>query len=293
MDPGALLRSLQHIESMLDLGAAVAHAIRLYSGVVQQLVSAYLLSTTNLGQGGGAFTSSAVIRRLLPGFQMIANASLGGILVWNSYQLMFARSVRSHYSLRVMLPRLLTAVALANFCGPLVQMVIDLDNSLCRAVTSVGVPLDLTALLRPDLDTLLLNVPGATLLTAAALFVGYAVLAMAYVVRYALLVVLTVTAPVAAILFVLPETHHYARSWAGLFITSVFMQPLQLAVLAVGFALEADGVLPIRHLFALASLWIAFKVPGALHATSAFGTRTSGEARRLGRSAWKFALRRL
>ena len=42
------------------------------------------------------------------------------------------------------------------------------------------------------------------------------------------------------------------------------MQPAQLFVLAIGFALERNGTSPVHHLFALASLFIVFKVPGAL-----------------------------
>jgi hypothetical protein len=42
------------------------------------------------------------------------------------------------------------------------------------------------------------------------------------------------------------------------------MQPAQLFVLSVGMALEHDGITPVHHLFALASLLIVFKVPGAL-----------------------------
>ena len=35
-------------------------------------------------------------------------------------------------------------------------------------------------------------------------------------------------------------------------------------VMAIGFGLEHDGVTPIHHVFALASLLIVFKVPGAM-----------------------------
>ena len=45
------------------------------------------------------------------------------------------------------------------------------------------------------------------------------------------------------------------------------MQPAQLFVLSIGFALEHDGVSPVHHLFALASLLIVFKVPGAMGGT--------------------------
>ena len=82
--------------------------------------------------------------------------------------------------------------------------------------------------------------------------------------RYAILIVLAITAPVAGLLFTLPETQHIAKLWASAFFTNLFMQPAQLFVLAIGFALENGGHTPVHHLFALAALLIVFKVPGAL-----------------------------
>ena len=59
-------------------------------------------------------------------------------------------------------------------------------------------------------------------------------------------------------------TQNLAKMWATHFTTNLFMQPAQLFVLSIGFALEHDGISPVHHLFALASLLIVFKVPGAL-----------------------------
>src|SRR5258708_13854360 len=101
-------------------------------------------------------------------------------------------------------------------------------------------------------------------ITTAGLAVAYDVLAIVYFVRYAILVVLAITAPIAGLFFMLPETHHISKMWASQFSTNLLMQPIQLFVLSIGFALERDGVSPVHHLFALASLLVVFKVPGAL-----------------------------
>jgi hypothetical protein len=82
--------------------------------------------------------------------------------------------------------------------------------------------------------------------------------------RYAALVILAITAPLAGLMFMLPETHHLSKMWASHFSTNLLMQPFQLFVLAIGFGLERNGVTPVHHLFALAALLIALKVPGAL-----------------------------
>ena len=123
-----------------------------------------------------------------------------------------------------------------------------------------------------------LAAPGLYAVTMVILFVAYLLLGFVYVVRFALLVVLTILAPAAALLFVLPETHHYTRLWASLFISTLLMQPLQLLILAIGFGLDRYGHVPVRHLFALASVYIVFKVPGALHTTSLVAGRASSKA---------------
>jgi hypothetical protein len=102
------------------------------------------------------------------------------------------------------------------------------------------------------------------IITTAALVSGYDVLAVVYVIRYTILVVLAITAPLAGLLFTLPETHHMAKQWGSLFMTNLLMQPAQLFVLAIGFAIEKNGPTPVHHLFALATLLVLFKVPGAM-----------------------------
>jgi len=92
--------------------------------------------------------------------------------------------------------------------------------------------------------------------------------------------VLTILAPAAALLFVLPETHHYTRLWTSLFVSTLLMQPLQLLILAVGFGLDRYGHIPVRHVFALASVYVVFKVPGALHMASMLSTRAASLVKR-------------
>jgi len=140
---------------------------------------------------------------------------------------------------------------------------VSATNAISHTVQTLAVTDDLTTLVagfkRGD--------PGTgtwEIVTTGALAGGYGVLAIAYLVRYAVLIVLAVTAPLAALFFMLPETDHLAKMWTTHFTSNLLMQPAQLFVLAVGLALERDGISPVHHLFALASLLIVFKVPGAL-----------------------------
>jgi hypothetical protein len=56
-----------------------------------------------------------------------------------------------------------------------------------------------------------------------ALVVTVALLAISYVIRIAVLQVLSATAPLAALATILPETRGYGRTWGRLFVVALFM----------------------------------------------------------------------
>ena len=274
-----LLELLRLLRAFAQPATWIMAAIKSLAASMETFLASFLLSTKDVLAPGGAgeFTHSQAIQNVEPYLVVLADVGLGAVVVWGGYHIMWSHSVRNLYSVRNLLPRLLLAVILINFALPLFQAVVDFENLLCRAVTTIPLGFKWTGnLFALGAGTDPGVVPVITLLTLAALYCGYAVLACAYVVRYALLVVLAVTSPLAALLFVMPDTHHYAKEWGSLFASTLFMQPVQLLILGIGFQLENDAVRgnvdPVRHLFALACLFIAFKVPGALHSTSTVGT---------------------
>jgi hypothetical protein len=221
----------------------------------------FILRTTDF-ETGGDFTRNATIQHIEPVVQVAADSALVLVAVWASYRLMWGHGVRSQYTARILLPRLFLGVILINFSLPMFQAMVAASNSLCSAVQSLGTINDPTSWW-----TGFANAPNAAawqVVTTAALAAGYDVLAITYLVRYAILIVLAITAPLAGLLFTLPETHHWSKVWASHFVTNLLMQPAQLFVLSIGFALENGGRTPVHHLFALASLLIVFKVPGAI-----------------------------
>jgi hypothetical protein len=238
----------------------------------------FLFATVDPFQVGHPFTGVTPIQEFTPLVQAAADAALVVTLTWAFFRIMWAHGFRSQYSLRNLLPRAGLAALLVQFALPLVQGAVDASNALSQSVALATRHEELLAV-KGDFvwDA---TAPGLYAVTMVVLFLAYMVLGFAYIVRFALLVVLTILAPAAALLFVLPETHHYARLWATLFVSALLMQPLQLLVLAIGFALDRYGHLPVRHLFALAAVYIAFKVPGALHITSTLGGRAATLARR-------------
>ncbi|HLQ63010.1 MAG TPA: hypothetical protein VK131_14215 [Candidatus Acidoferrales bacterium] len=230
---------------------------------------------------GGAFVSIQVIRDFEPAIQGAADAALVLVTVWGFYRAIWAHEMRTQYTARILLPRLMVAALLINFSQPLFQEAVDFNNVLCQTVLRFGLH-DTFGTFVGNLNSDFLHGAGPLpqILVTLLLLLGYCVLAFAYLVRHTLLVVLAITAPLAGLLFALPETHSYSKAWTSLFVPTLLMQPLQLLILSLGSRIEFGNAFPVRHLFALAALFIAFKVPGALHSASAGGSRATSLLKR-------------
>jgi hypothetical protein len=221
----------------------------------------FVLQTTDFDSTGD-FTKNATVQAFEPKVQVVADTALALMAVWAAYRIMWGHGLRSLYTARILFPRLLMSVVLVNFALPLMQAVIDASNVVSNTVYKFGTIPDMHIWWNGIGIDALAGLPQVV--TNAALVCGYDVLAVVYVIRYTILVVLAITAPIAGLLFTLPETHHMAKQWSSLFMTNLLMQPAQLFVLAIGFAIEQNGPSPVHHLFALATLLVLFKVPGAL-----------------------------
>jgi len=257
----AIDRLIALIWPLLHFNQVIAVLLNDSLGLLLNFWFDFLWRTTDFPHGG-AFTKNATIVLYEPAVQLVADGLLTLVAVWASYRIMWGHGLRSQYTARVLLPRLFMAAALINFSQPMFQAVVEANNTFCDVIQKFGTIPDQNAWKA----TFLVNPADGVLqvITTAILALGYDVLAIAYLIRYTILVVLAISAPLAGLLFVLPETNHIAKMWRKLFVTNLFMQPVQLFVLAIGFALEKTGVTPVRHLFALAALLVVFKVPGAM-----------------------------
>src|SRR6478609_8559666 len=239
----------------------IASALQDSLGLLLKVWFGFILRTTDF-ETGKDFVSNVTIHRFEPALQLVADGALVLVVVIACYKLMWGHGVRSQYTVRILLPRLMMGTLLINFALPLFQLAVQASNAMCEAIQSFGTI--------PDWNTWWDNyrldqTHGVwQFITTGALVAGYDVLAVAYLIRYAILIALAITAPLAGLLFTLPDTHYLAKQWASWFVTNLLMQPAQLFVLAIGFALENGGHTPVHHLFALAALLIVFKVPGAL-----------------------------
>ncbi|MHB1523495.1 MAG: conjugal transfer protein TrbL family protein [Candidatus Dormibacteria bacterium] len=262
-------------------------------GALDAALKTYLFGTYDAaaGRSQAPFTGTPGLAGLNHLLAAAGGALLLGVLLYSSLRTVAdLGSVR--HQLQQVLPRCLVAVALATVSLPLLQQVIDLNNALCAVVVG-GAQLSLSALpWSSPLSQQGVQSAGENLfllLFAAALVVAVVILALSYVVRYTLLAVLCAAAPLAAYCTVLPETRGFARQWGRLLTVSLFMQFGQLLVLrvAVQLAFTRGGGLA-GMLYALASLYLMLRVPGALNVATHYESSAEAAARR-----WSRAMRRL
>ena len=250
-------------------------------------VTGFLTSTTGPLSLEGLSSSPTVVHYVTL-TKLIADAALAGVLVWAFIGVMWQQSAYGHYRLRVLLPRLLLASVLINFSGPLIQGAIDINRALSLTILQAGA-FDLHRFFADVTTDFEGAPPPLAIVVAIGMFLSFLLLLVVYVLRYALMTVLVITAPLAALLFVLHETGEHARQWSALFVTSLFMQPLQLLIIGVGWSLDIhDFALgPLRHAFALACMVLCFRVPGVLHTSALVGRKGYSSGHSMATHAWK------
>jgi hypothetical protein len=277
----SLLSVLQQLRDQLDFGSRLAKMAADAGTAATEYWTHFVTLTVNASGGGGEppFIGDPTILRFAPMAQALADAALVPIAMWAFYRVMFGHGAFTQYTARIMLPRIVVVIVLVNFALPLVQAAVDLDNALSKTVLgTAGHSFDFVQLVvgwSKDVSP----VPGLGPIITATLLFGFVLLGIAYVIRYALLVLLAILAPVAAVMMILPDTQHYAREWGNLFVTTLLMQPFQLLILVVGLSMEAGETTILRHGFALAALWMCFKVPGSLHSAATVGSHAHAVAK--------------
>jgi hypothetical protein len=291
--PGILHGLQDPLGAFLQLLTGVlSHFIDTARGDLNSELSRYLFTTVDPTVGGSRqLTANPAVAHLNLGLAVAADVLVAGVLLYASLRSMFERTLRARYALKVVIPRMLAALALVHGSLYFMQMAIDLNNALGHVALSLGSSVTVDSMPwsgsmgAPAVQAIQASQDIFHAVFALALVVALVILVLAYVVRTALLDILIVVAPLAALCMVLPETRSYARAWLRLFMTTVFMQALQLIILRVatevGFG-SGSGI--AQSLYALATLWIVLKVPGALHGASHLESRTHTLAGHMERS---------
>jgi hypothetical protein len=249
------------------IGQLLTQFVRSGRDDVLGLLSSYVLSTSDPSRPGAALTADPTLASLTRDASLAADSLLVLVVIALALRGIADRSITSQHELRAVLPRVLVGVVLMNAPLTLIQMAVDLDNALAAFASGLSGgsmpwtgPLAGPALQDPSLAGDLFHV-----LVLLALVIVVAILGFTYVVRMAVLQVLVVTAPLAALALIPPATRGVARAWGRLFAVVVFMQAAQLVVLSVAAATGlSDGSGLAADIYSLAALWVTLKVPAFL-----------------------------
>ncbi len=206
---------------------------------------------------------SPTVRSLYDFSRAIVNAALAVIVMWGGFNVIIKEHTRSPYHEAMeLLPRVILAALAANLTMEFARMLIDINNALAAGVGGVGLP---------GYDQATPQQEGLALIfTAVAYGIVALLLVFQMLMRLALLAMLIVLGPIAALLWVLPQTQQWTRWWTDMFVITVFQQAVQVMVLALGTALMVEltpGSVSnalLTLLLGLAVCWLTLKVPSLL-----------------------------
>ncbi len=227
-----------------------------------------------LGMGGSSLNfvtrtpaegtyDSPTVRSLYDFSRAIVNVALAIVVMWGGFNVIIKEHTRSPYHEAMeLLPRVILAALAANLTLEFARMLIDINNALAAGVGDVGLP---------GYDQATPSQEGLALIfTAVAYGIVAILLVFQMLMRLALLAMLIVLGPIAALLWVLPQTQQWTRWWTDLFVITVFQQTVQVMVLALGTALMVEltpGSVSnalLTMLLGLAVCWLTLKVPSLL-----------------------------
>ncbi len=202
--------------------------------------------------------------------QTLANGLLAVVMLVGGFNVMLRPYLGSSYARALeLLPRLLLGAILVNTASGWGQMAIDVNNAACAAF-GAGPPPNFA-------DTLARSMLPTELLVGLIYVVMGLLLVLQQLMRLALVDVLLILAPLAAVCWILPQTHGWGRLWGTLFVGTVFAQTVQVLTLRLGFNLATDmppatGAGLVQPVLGIAVLALALKIPGLMRGGGAGGT---------------------
>ena len=259
---------------------------------VAGMVEIYLLSTHDLSTlTPRPLTEEPALQAMFHLTLAMADLLLVLVFTWAFLRSQWERSFRAHYTLKVILPRAMAAIVMAHFALLFGQMAIDLNNAMVHAVWTQPFPGGSPRFPWMFAMNSAFGQPLFQIVIRLAIAVMLVIVALTYVVRFALLAVLLGVAPLAAICMILPETKRYAQSWLRVFLLTVFMQFGQVLVLRFA-SLFADqvGARPVEALYGVAVLYLLIKVPGLMNASAHLEGKTEHLAESIVKKGIKSAM---
>ena len=168
------------------------------------------------------------------------------------------------------LPRLLLGGILINTAAWWGRLAIDVNNAACGVFGAPSIADVVSNVLRVAVD----HTAGLLMLLVATVMA--ILLLIQQLMRLALVDVLLILAPLAALLWILPQSQSWGRLWGRLFVGTVFAQAVQVLTLRLGFNL-ATGLPPLsaagllEPLLGIAVLALALKIPSLMGGGGAGG----------------------
>ena len=202
--------------------------------------------------------------------QMLANGLLAVITLVGGFNVLLRPYLGSSYASALeVLPRLLLGAILINTARWWTQLAIDVNNAF-SAVFGAGPPPNFA-------DTLARSMLPTELLIGLIYVVMGLLLVLQQLMRLALVDTLLILAPLAALCWILPQTHGWGKLWGTLFVGTVFAQAVQVLALRLGFNLAtgmppATGAGLIQPLLGIAVLAVVLKIPGLMRGGGGGGT---------------------
>jgi hypothetical protein len=216
-----------------------------------------------------------LVKQLTTATQVMADGLLAVVVLVSGYNMMLRPYLGVTYAGALeLLPRLLLGGILINTAGWWCRLAIDANNAACAAFGAPAIADVVSGLVRA------VGTPIAGLLMVLVLVVMSLLLVIQQLMRLALVDVLIILAPLAALLWILPQSQGWGRRWGTFFVGTVFAQAVQVLTLRLGFNL-ATGLPPLsaagllQPLLGIAVLALALKIPGLMAGGAAGGNIVS------------------
>jgi hypothetical protein len=215
--------------------------------------------------------NDGLVKQFITATQVLADGLLAVVVLVSGYNIMLRPYMGSTYAGALdFLPRLLLGGILINTAAWWCRLAIDANNAACTVFGAPTISDVVAGALRITGD------PIAGLLMVLILVVMTILLVVQQLMRLALVDVLLILAPLAALLWILPQSQAWGRLWGRLFVGTVFAQTVQVLTLRLGFnlatglpSLSVAGLL--QPLLGIAVLALALKIPSLMGGGAAGG----------------------
>jgi len=214
-----------------------------------------------------------LVKQFVTATQVLADGLLAVVVLVSGYNIMLRPYMGGTYAGALeFLPRLLLGGILINTAAWWCRLAIDANNAACGVFGAPTIADIVATILRVTLDPTQLS----GLLMVLVFIVMTILLVVQQLMRLALVDVLFILAPLAALLWILPQSQAWGRLWGRLFVGTVFAQAVQVLTLRLGFnlatglpQLNAAGLL--QPLLGIAVLALVLKVPSLMGGGAAGG----------------------